>query len=158
MEAVLFIGIQASGKTTFYKERFFDTHVRVSRDMLKTRNRELVLVSACLAAKQAFVVDDTNASKVHRAEYIAAAKAAGFRAVGCYFRTPLRTALARNRRRPEGRVIPVPGVLATFKRLQPPEWSEGFDELRLIETAAENEFSVRPWTREEGDPPAPGRE
>jgi predicted kinase len=29
MEAVLFIGIQASGKTTFYRERFFDTHVRI---------------------------------------------------------------------------------------------------------------------------------
>jgi predicted kinase len=158
VEAVLLIGIQGSGKTTFYKERFFDTHVRVSRDILKTRNRELVLVSACLAETQAFVVDDTNASKVHRAEYIAAAKAAGFRVVGCYFRTPLRTALARNRRRPEGQVVPVPGVIATFKRLQPPEWSEGFDDLRLIETAAENEFSVRPWTREEGDPPAVERE
>ena len=158
MEAVLFIGIQGSGKTTFYKERFFDTHVRVSRDMLKTRSRELVLVKACLAARQAFVVDDTNASKSHRAEFIAAAKAAGFRVVACYFRTPLRTALARNRRRPEGQVIPVPGVLATFKRLQLPEWSEGFDELRLIEPAADSEFSVRPWTREQGDPPALERE
>jgi predicted kinase len=158
MEAVLFIGIQGSGKTTFYKERFFDTHVRVSRDMLKARNRELLLVKACLAARQAFVVDDTNASKSHRAEFIAAAKAAGFRVVGCYFRTPLRTALARNRRRAEGQVIPVPGVIATFKRLQPPEWSEGFDELRLIEPAAENEFSVRPWTPDEGDPPALERE
>jgi len=158
VEAVLFIGIQGSGKTTFYKERFFDTHVRVSRDMLKARNRELVLVKACLAARQPLVVDDTNASKSHRAEYVAAAKAAGFRVVACYFRTPLRTALARNRRRPAGQVIPVPGVIATFKRLQPPEWSEGFDELRLIDPAAENEFSVRPWTREEGDPPALERE
>jgi predicted kinase len=158
MEAVFFIGIPGSGKTTFYRERFFDTHVRVSRDMLKTRNRELLLVSACLAAKQAFVVDDTNASKVHRSEYIAAAKAAGFRVVGCYFRTPLSTALARNRRRPAGQVVPVPGVIATWKRLQPPEWSEGFDDLRLIETGAESEFSVRPWSREEGDPPGLERE
>jgi predicted kinase len=158
MDAVLFIGIQGSGKTTFYKERFFDTHVRVSRDMLKTRNRELVLVSACLAARQDFVVDDTNASKSNRAEYVAAGKSAGFRVVGYYFRTPLRTALARNRRRADRHVVPVPGVLATFKRFQPPEWSEGFDELHLVETATENEFSVRPWKREEGDPPGLERE
>jgi hypothetical protein len=89
---------------------------------------------------------------------VAAAKAAGFRVVGYYFRTPLRTALARNRRRADHHVVPVPGVLATFKRFQPPEWSEGFDELYLVETATENEFSVRPWTREEGDPPGLERE
>lgn len=32
MEAVIFVGIQASGKTSFYLERFFETHVRISRD------------------------------------------------------------------------------------------------------------------------------
>ncbi|MEN3294973.1 MAG: hypothetical protein V7642_4226, partial [Burkholderiales bacterium] len=42
MEMLLFIGIQASGKSTFYKERFFDTHVRISMDLLRTRNRESV--------------------------------------------------------------------------------------------------------------------
>ncbi len=158
MEAVLFIGIQGSGKTTFYRERLFDTHVRISRDMLKTRNRELVLVRACLAARQAFVVDDTNASKSTRAEYVATARAAGFRVVGYYFRTPLRTALARNRRRPPGQVIPVPGVLATFKRFQPPAWEEGFDELQVVEISGENETAVRPWTREVGDPSGLERE
>ena len=153
MEAVLSIGIQGSGKTTLYRERLFDTHVRISRDMLKTRSRELVLVKACLAARQSFVVDDTNASKANRAEIIQAAKAAGFRVVTYYFRTPLRTALARNRRRPQGQVIPVPGVLATFKRFQPPEWEEGFDEIHVVEPSGENEVSVRSWTPEEGNPP-----
>ena len=36
MEAVLFVGLQASGKSTFYRERFFRTHVRINLDMLKT--------------------------------------------------------------------------------------------------------------------------
>ena len=40
MECVIFIGIQASGKTEFYKQNFFKTHVRISMDMLKTRHRE----------------------------------------------------------------------------------------------------------------------
>ena len=153
MEAILSIGIQGSGKSTLYRERFFDTHVRISRDMLKTRNRELVLVKACFAARQSFVLDDTNASRAHRAEIIEAAKAAGFRVVAYYFRTTLRTALARNKRRPQGQVIPVPGVLATFKRFQPPEWEEGFDEIHVVEPSGENEVSVRSWTPEEGNPP-----
>ena len=40
MEMVLFIGIPASGKSSFFKERLFNTHVRVNRDMLKTQRRE----------------------------------------------------------------------------------------------------------------------
>ena len=126
--------------------------------MLKTRNRELLLVAACLAARQAFVVDDTNASKATRADFVEAAKAAGFRVVAYYFRTPLSAALARNRRRPPGQVVPVPGVIAMWKRFQPPSWSEGFDELHVVGISGENEVVVRPWTREEGDPPGLERE
>ena len=35
-EIVIFVGIPASGKTTFYKERFFPSHVYVSQDQLRT--------------------------------------------------------------------------------------------------------------------------
>jgi hypothetical protein len=35
MEAVLFVGNQATGKSGFYLERFFRTHVRINGDMLK---------------------------------------------------------------------------------------------------------------------------
>lgn len=48
MEAVLFIGVQASGKSTFYRERFFSSHVRINLDMLKTRHREKRLLEVCL--------------------------------------------------------------------------------------------------------------
>ena len=60
MEAVLFIGIPASGKSAFFKERFFDTHVRINLDMLKTRRRESLILRACLEGKQSFVIDNTN--------------------------------------------------------------------------------------------------
>jgi len=39
MEAIIFIGIQATGKSTFYKDNFFKTHIRINLDMLKTRKR-----------------------------------------------------------------------------------------------------------------------
>ncbi len=42
MEAVMFSGIQATGKSTFFQQRFFNTHVRINLDMLKTRNRDLM--------------------------------------------------------------------------------------------------------------------
>jgi predicted kinase len=34
METVILIGIQGSGKSTFYRERFFDTLVRINLDLL----------------------------------------------------------------------------------------------------------------------------
>ena len=70
MEAVIFVGIQASGKSTFYLQRFFETHIRINLDMLKTKHREQVLIEACLACKQSFVVDNTNVTKERRARYI----------------------------------------------------------------------------------------
>ena len=48
MEAVIFVGLQGAGKSTFYKERFLDTHPRLSLDMLKTRHREKRFLMACV--------------------------------------------------------------------------------------------------------------
>jgi predicted kinase len=74
MEAVIFIGIQAAGKSTFYFQRFADTHVRINLDMLRTRRREQILVQACLVAKQSFVVDNTNVTRADRARYVPPAR------------------------------------------------------------------------------------
>ncbi len=60
MEAVVFTGIQAAGKSTFFKAHFVDTHIRINLDMLRTRHREKLLIAACLQAKQRFVVENTN--------------------------------------------------------------------------------------------------
>jgi predicted kinase len=145
MEAVLLIGVQGSGKTTFYIERFLASHIRISRDMLKTRHRQRLLISACLAAKQSFVVDNTNFLRLQRAEIIGAAKSAGFRVTGYYFHCKLRDALRRNSQR-KGEVIPRIGVVVTYKRLEPPTLSEGFDSLSIVEINAANEFVVRAWS------------
>jgi hypothetical protein len=37
MEVVIFAGIPASGKSTFYLQRFFETHIRINPDMLRTQ-------------------------------------------------------------------------------------------------------------------------
>ena len=36
VEAILLIGIPGFGKCSFYKERFYTTHLHINRDMLKT--------------------------------------------------------------------------------------------------------------------------
>lgn len=152
MEAVILVGIQASGKSTFYQQRFFDTHVRISRDLLGTRNREALLLQACLEGRQPFVVDNTNVLAEERARYIVPARAAGYRVVGYYFRTEPRAAIARNKLRQGKAVIPIPGILGTYKKLEEPRPDEGFDELYTVTLTPANEFLVEPFTA--AGPPA----
>ncbi|MFB3852621.1 MAG: hypothetical protein ACE148_02220 [Vicinamibacterales bacterium] len=51
-QAVVFCGIQASGKTTFFRERFFETHVRIDPGVLRTRHREQLLLKAASRGRQ----------------------------------------------------------------------------------------------------------
>lgn len=148
MEAVIFIGIQAVGKSSFYKARFFHSHVRINLDMLKTRHRETLLLRACLYGKQPFVVDNTNVIASERANYITAAKSAGFSLKGYYFRSNLKDALERNRNRSAPARIPDKGVLGTYKRLQIPTLSEGFDCLYYVAIGEQGEFKVEEWIDE----------
>ena len=145
MEGVIFVGIQASGKSTFYRERFFDTHLRINLDMLKTRNREQILLRACIEAKQPFVIDNTNPSAEKRARYIRPACSAGFRVLGYYFDVQIKDALTRNKE-PTGRHhIPEKGIFGTKKRLRAPEMEEGFDLLYRVRIDEEGRFVVKEW-------------
>lgn len=148
MEAVVLCGIQASGKSTFCRERFFSTHIRLNMDMLKTRHREEILLRACIDGKQPFVVDNTNPSRAERERYIAPAKAAGFRVVGFYFESRVSDALVRNSSRPEVQRVPEVGIKGTSARLELPAPSEGFDALFYVRLAPGSGFDVQEWRDE----------
>jgi predicted kinase len=148
MEAVIFIGIQGTGKSSFYHERFFHTHVRINSDMLKTKHRLRLLLNACLEAKQPFVLDNTNVTKEVRAESIAQARTAGFRVVGYYFRSDIASALDRNSERASSARIPDRGVLGTYKKLELPQRAEGFDALYYVQIDPAGKFQVEEWADE----------
>jgi predicted kinase len=141
MEAILLIGIQGAGKSTFY-QHFYDTHIRISLDMLKTRYREQIFLSACILAKQPFVVDNTNVLAAERERYIGPAREAGFRIVGYFFPVPVKHAIGRNQKRQGRKKIPVQAILGTQKRLQLPKREEGFDGLYCVTVTDMNEFVV----------------
>ena len=142
MEAVIFVGVQGSGKSTFYRERFFDTHVRINLDMLRTRHREQLLLAACLAGKQPFVVDNTNPLPGDRARYIGSAREAGFRVVAYFFETPLRDAIRRNNDREGKQKVPVPAIAGTLRKLQAPIIEEGFDKVYKVTISPQGAFVV----------------
>jgi predicted kinase len=142
MEAIIFIGIQGAGKSTFYRERFFDTHVRINLDMLRTRRREEVLLAACLQSGQGFVVDNTNLRPSDRQRYLEPARATGFRAVAYLFKTTLGDAMQRNNLRTGKQKIPAPALASAFKKLVPPSAEEGFDEIYTVELTTDRGFVI----------------
>ena len=136
-EALIFIGLQGSGKTTYFVNHFAATHSHVSRDIQKTAERVMASVRECLRSGRSFVVDDTNATRAARAPYIREAKAADFHVLCYFFDTPVRTAIGRNNHRKDKKPIPVPAILRTAKIIEPPVAEEGFDEIRVIMAANE---------------------
>lgn len=147
MELIVFCGIQATGKTTFFKQTFFKTHVRISLDQLKTRNREQKFVETCISTQQSFVVDNTNPTKEDRAKYISLAKLNKFQVIGYYFQSKFSESLARNNQRTGKENIPEIGIKGTFNKLEIPSFEEGFDKLYYVEII-NNEFIVKEWSDE----------
>lgn len=145
MELVIFIGVQASGKSTFCKQEFYDTHIRINGDMLRTKHREKLLISACFEAKQRFVIDKTNPTVEERAKYISQAKVQHFRVIGYYFQSKLEDALIRNARRIGKAKIDERGVRGVYTKLQLPTFAEGFDELYYVRIDEQNKFVVDAW-------------
>jgi predicted kinase len=147
MEAIIFIALQGSGKSSFYRDRFFATHVRVSLDLLKTRHREQRLVEVCVETGQRFVIDNTNPTREDRLKYIALAKTARYTVAGYYFRSKVDDCLRRNAERPEPERVPDVAIHSTAKKLELPSRDEGFDQLFHVRLE-QGKFVVEDWKDE----------
>ena len=147
MEGVIFIGIPGSGKSSFFIERFFRTHVRISLDLLNTRHRERRLLEFCLTTEQPFVVDNTNPARRDRVPYISAAKAKRFKTTGYYFQSKVENCLRPNVRRPADERVPDVAILSSAKMLERPALDEGFNQLFYV-SLGEDGFVVEGWRDE----------
>lgn len=150
MKLIIFIGIQATGKSEFYKRNLYKTHIRINLDMLKTRKREDILLEACIRAKQSFVIDNTNPTAKDRSKYIKPAKEAGFKIIGYYFKSSVADAISRNSKRSGPERVPTPAILDTHKKLEPPLLREGFDELWYVRIDENGDFVVEEYKGEGG--------
>ncbi len=147
MEVIIFTGVQASGKSTFYLQEFYRTHIRINLDMLKTRHREAILFKTCLEIKQPVVIDNTNPTIEDRQKYISLATEFKFRIKGYYFESKISDALSRNKARKGKEQIPDRGVKGTYNRLEIPSYEEGFDELYFVCFGSNNDFVVKEWQK-----------
>jgi predicted kinase len=146
VELVIFVGLQASGKSTFFRERFAATHEHVSKDLFpnnRNRNRrQAQLIEDALGMGTSAVVDNTNPTVEDRQPLIQLGRELGAKIVGYYFEATVRQCVGRNRRRKGKAQVPDVAIFATAKRLTPPSNSEGFDELFRMRLTDESTFEV----------------
>ena len=147
MEAIIFMGIQASGKTTLYKKLFFDTHIRISLDQLNTKNKQNRFLQTCFDTQSRFVVDNTNPEIKTRKVFIEKAKTYKYKVIGYYFKSEIGKALERNSKREGKKRIPEIGIKGTFRKLELPNFSEGFDELFYVKIK-NGTFEITKWKDE----------
>ena len=149
MEAIIFIGLPGPGRSSFYKERFFNSHVRISLDLLKTRHRKNRLLEICLETYQRFVIDNTNPTKAERSRFMEAVKLARVRytMIGYYFESKAEDCLARNAQRSEAERVPDVAIFSATKRLELPSLDEGFDQLFYVRLS-EGGFIIEEWADE----------
>lgn len=146
-ECIILIGIQGAGKSTFCAQYFFDTHVRINLDMLRTRNRERRIFESCLEATQSCVIDNTNTTIEERQKYIESAKENGFSVVGYYLRSSISECLSRNSRREGHKRIPNSAISSRYNKMEIPSISEGFDKLYYV-SIVNGEFSIVDFSEE----------
>ncbi len=135
-ELIIFVGLQASGKSTYYQTHFAATHVHVSKDLMpKAHHRDakqLAMIEEALSQGRSVVVDNTNPTPAIRAPLIAIGQRHGARVVAYYFETTMKDAVARNRRREGKARVPDVALFVSAKKMVPPGAAEGFDEVRVI--------------------------
>lgn len=143
-QAIIFMGIQASGKTTFYEQMLADKgYTHISLDVLHTRNREDLLLAECLDNGRSFVVDNTNPEISVREKYIKKAKEYGYQVIGIFFQSKVRDCIRRNEQR--GLKVPQKAIACTSNNLQLPSLDEGFDELYFVSININHQFKMSPW-------------
>jgi hypothetical protein len=145
-ELVILVGLPGAGKSTFFRQRYADSHTHVSKDELKSQRLpeqlQHELIERTLGLGQSLVVDNTNVSVEARARLIEAARRHGARVVGYYFDCPTQDCVNRNFGRSGRARIPLVGIFAAAKRLSRPTRGEGFDELHTVRTLPGERFEI----------------
>lgn len=155
MELLIFSGLQASGKSTFFQKNFATTHKLVSKDLMPNNKnrakRQAQLISQALQSGHSVVVDNTNPTVEERAILISLGKQYHAQIIGYYFQSYVSRCLERNQQRQGLEKVPDVGIYATSRKLERPALKEGFDQLFYVKFADNNEFAICPWNEEFAD-------
>ncbi|KAI9598403.1 polynucleotide kinase 3 phosphatase-domain-containing protein [Syncephalis fuscata] len=145
LEVVVFAGMPASGKTSFYRKWFAPAnYVHINQDNLRTKQRCSATAKEALSNGKSVVIDNTNPAMETRRDYIQLARDHGAKVRCFYFNTD--PSLARHNNVFRAFTAPLASTDAIRNSLLPdvvfhtyrgqfvePKIEEGFDEVKTIE-------------------------
>lgn len=127
MECIILIGIPGCGKSTFYKDKYGDTHLRINLDMLGRRNRESAIFEIAVKTKTKIVIDNTNVTIENRKKYIPLLKANSYKIIACYW-DPHCLNYNEKRENP----VPKEAIRKYIKEFIIPTFDEGFNKINRV--------------------------
>ena len=146
LELLILVGLQGSGKSSFYREWFASTHVHVSRDNFRhNRNperRQRQLLKQAFAEGKSAVVDNTSPTQEDRKPLVALGKEAGAVVVSYFFPASAQECVARNAAREGHSRVPDVAIYATQSRLVRPASTEGYDRMYEVYARAGTGFEI----------------
>ncbi len=147
MEVVIFVGLQAAGKSSFFRSRFAATHRLISKDLMRNRRdpqaRQLMLLEQALRNGESVVVDNTNPRAADRASIITLARSYNATITGYLFDARPGECLRRNALRQGRARVPDVAIYATAAKLEYPRAEEGFDAIFRV-GPGESGFQITP--------------
>lgn len=138
MELIILVGLQASGKSTFYSTHFAATHEYVSKDLLlKSKNmnknqKQAERIESAFQEQRSIVVDNTNPTIQDRLPLIDLGRRYGATIIGYYFQPDVSSSRKRNMQRTGKAQVPEKAIFITAHKLMPPSYVEGFDTLYYV--------------------------
>lgn len=157
-EMIVFVGPPASGKSTFTKRYFIPyKYVHINRDTLGTHEKCLKVAETNLSEGKSIVIDNTNASKATRNDFIKLANKFKLIHIRCFKMTTLielchhLNYFRQNLTKSKVRRIPDVGYNMYKSRYEDPLLSDGFTDIVNVDfqpqfDSAEDEMIFKQWT------------
>ena len=149
MELIILIGLQASGKSTFYRTRFAETYEHISKDLLKSsKNKNQMqaeLIERAFDDQRSVVVDNTNVTVQDRLPLIKLGRKYRATITGYYFQPDVLSSRTRNLEREGKAQVPDKAIFITAYKLEPPTYAEGFDTLYFVHIGTDSTIENPVW-------------
>jgi len=155
MEMIILMGLQASGKSTYYRTHFAATHEHVSKDLLlKSKNKnkdqkQAELIEGAFQEHRSVVIDNTNATKQDRLLLIELGRRYDVTIIGYYFQPDVSSSRKYNKQRTGKAQVPEKAIFITAHKFTPPSYDDGFDRLYYIRIAEDSTTVKIEWEIEE---------
>ena len=151
MEIIILMGLQASGKSTFYRTHFAGTHEHVSKDRLnrsKNQNKnqkQAERIERAFQQQRSVVVDNTNVTVQDRLPLIDVGRRYNATIIGYYFQPDVSSSRTRNMQRAGKAQVPEKAIFITAYKFEPPSYAEGFDTLYYVRIGKDSTSEKPIW-------------